>query len=128
MKRIEDLTKEDYQTFLDKMFENSVEFNRLILTEEDNERGIEYKVKKGLHKGIVSFGDPELVEWLYKKEIDITMPLELLKLNYMEIDETNSTLFQFVMGVTRIMNIDNLWDEEKYSEIGDLQKELISKL
>lgn len=85
--------------------------------------------------------NPDFILWLYKNNIDITLPLKYLVSDYFEIDEMNSILFEFVMEINRIIklraqNINILI--EKYSdddmlknileEIIIKQKELINKI
>jgi hypothetical protein len=142
MRKIEELTKDDCRKFLMETFENkNIEFSRLIFRPDftaDESCGIEYNVKNGIssineQKYVVSFSNPEFLMWLYKNGIDITMPLEQLKYDFAEIDEANSVLFEFAMGVSKIVtshstSAENDEDVEKLNEIKSLQKELINKL
>ena len=147
MKLIEELTKEECQTFLNEMFDESVEFERIIFDGDCTDGcGIEYKTKRRINEdkqniGIVSFSNPELIAWLYENEIDITIPLKQLKIDFIEMDETNSTLFQYAMEINEIVS---KYKTDKYNESHDignymmksaaldeikqLQKDLIKKI
>lgn len=148
MKSLTELTKEEYQSFLNDIFDGSVEYNGLKL--ESNNDGIEYLFKSDESVRLISFSNPELISWLYKKDVDITIPLKQLKYDYVEMDESNSILFEYAMDVNRLINdkyyegmqkhADGIKDatiattmklallNEKFSEIKDLQRELISKM
>jgi len=152
MKKIEELTKEECQEFLVEMFDNPlIEFSRIIMDPDfskDESYGIEYFITNELkpenkQKYIVSFSNPFLLKWFYKHDIDLTMPLETLKYDYTDMDETNSVLFEFAMGVNRVINeyaaggiikdravlqeMGPVFAEE-LNEIKGLQIELINKL
>jgi len=139
MKKIEELTKEDCQKFLLEVFgDKNILFNRLILKADlsvEESCGIEYNVKNELspdtnQKFIISFSNPDFLSWLYKNDFDLTDPLYQLKFDFAEVDEANSALFEFAMGVNKIMmhsSIDEN-DAERLNEIKSLQKELIYKL
>ena len=150
MKKIEELNKIDWQDFLDRMFDNTVEYSRTILSPnygKDESCGIEYLHKSEListihQKNIISFSNPELISWLYEHEVDLTLPLKQLKYDFIDLDETNSVLFEFVMGVNKVMKDIPVSDSnnkpfleemgpvyaDELNLIRKLQRELISKL
>jgi hypothetical protein len=140
MKQIKDLTKDDCQMFLNEMFDNSVEFVEIIFDGVCiDECGIKYKVKSTINDeesyvGIVPFSNPDIIIWLYKNDIDINVPLKLLKIDFIEMDETNATLFQYAMSVNNILNehpndlIFPTIDANQLDKIRKIQKELISKI
>jgi hypothetical protein len=153
MKSIEDLTREDWQDALRVLFDNnSIEYSRTILKPDyniDESCGIEYSVNNELmplhkQKCMISFSNPELLAWLYENDVDLTLPLQQLKFDFIDLDETNSILFEFVMGVNKIINDFSechLKPEEtvilhemgpvlaeELNKIKELQKELINKL
>ncbi len=141
MKRIEDLTREDCQEFLNEMFDNSVEYTKTIYEADEIEScGIEYNAKDDVtpchnEKCLVSFSNPELISWLYKHDVDLTTPLQQLKYDYIEMDETNSILFEYAMNINKVLN-ENIPDDlyqgqgnkKKIERIKETQKDLISKL
>jgi hypothetical protein len=133
MKKIEELTKDECQIFLNEIFDDGVEFSDI------NESGIEYTVKG--NKRLLTFSNPELLILLYENDIDLTKPLEQLRCDYMEMDETNSTLFEYVMEVNGVINnvdpvfesiamkeVADEWRSDEFRKIRKLQKDLISKL
>jgi hypothetical protein len=146
MKTIEELTKDECQEFLTENFEGSVEFSKLIFDPnfaDDESYGIEYTIVPENKKYIVSFSNPDLLIWLYKHDFDMIRPLRQLAVDYTEIDETNSVLFEYAMNINRVMNDysnANVVNEravlqelgplfaEEINKIKELQKELISKL
>lgn len=142
MKRIEELTLDECQTFLDQMFDNSVEFNRIIFENDCIDGcGLEYKVKSHDQLGFVSFSNPDFISWLYDNDIDISFSLKQLKFDYNELDETNSILFEYAMKINGVVekykpdffNQDHNIGEymiksAALDEIKLIQKDLISKL
>lgn len=141
MKKLNELTKEDCQSFLDELFEDSnAEFKDLILP-ESNEMisGIEYSIKSEDFDGgdrYVSISNPELLTWMYEHDVDISTPLTQLKYEYNEMDETNSILFEYAMEIGKILNepqapearYSGSEEKEKIKKIKDLQKSLINKI
>lgn len=136
MKKINELTKDECQDFLNETFDDdSIDFNRLIFDPDftdDESCGIEYSVSPENKKYIVSFSNPDLITWLYKHDYDLFWPLQQLSVDYTEIDETNSILFEYAMNVNKIVNTYTLPESndelEKLNEIKHLQKDLIGKL
>ena len=150
MKKIEELNNVDWQDFLTRMFDNTVEYSRTILSpnySKDESMGIEYfhenELASTIHqKNIISFSNPELISWLYENEVDLTLPLKQLKYDFIDLDETNSVLFEFVMGINKVMkeipvpdtNNTPLLQEmgpvyaNELNSIRKLQRELIGKL
>lgn len=154
MKRLDELTKDECQEFLDEIFEDEkVKYNKMIFdsTEGDIDCcGIEYQYENE-SKSIISFSNPELIKCLYKHDVDLTIPLKQLQVDFIDMDETNSILFEYVMGVNRILTntpksmelttlvegllyekldqeVINDIEAERTREIRKLQKDLISKL
>jgi hypothetical protein len=155
MKQLEDLTKDECQKFLDNLFEEeNVEYIRMVFESENKNIdccGIEYNIKNELdskwqHTRIVSFSNPELIIWLYKHNVDITIPLKHMMFDFIDMDETNSILFEYVMSVNKIINeylsikpVDSVNETAFLQEMGPifvtginkikrLQKDLIKKL
>jgi len=132
------------------MFDESADFIRLILEPDfskDETIGIEYSIKNDLapsltKRYIISFSNPDLLIWLYNNDFDLTEPLNQLRYDYTEIDETNSVLFEYAMNTNRIIssysvleNDESVGPMDSYlmksrglDQIKGLQKELINKL
>ena len=137
MKNLNELTNEEYQSFLDGIFDG-VEYTGLVF-ETDSVNidccGVEYKMKDKI-KRILSFSNPELIIWLYSKEVDLSIPLRQLRYDYVELDETNSILFEYAMDINRVLTKDLVSDArfsgseeiEKIKAIKTIQKELVSKI
>jgi hypothetical protein len=117
MKKFEELTPEECQSFLNELFdETDTEFKQLITQPEEN-MGIEYSVKSEDFDGghcHVSITNPELLTWMYQHEVDMIMPLTRLKYDYIEMDETNSVLFEYAMEVGKIINEYTSSDRPEY--------------
>lgn len=140
MKNLKELSNEDYQSFLDTMFD-SVEYTGLIFETEDiniDSCGLEYVKKDDSSKlkRILSFSNPELIIWLYENDADLSIPLRQLKYDYVEMDEINSILFEYAMNINRVLNKNLVVNEvyqgqeekHKIEAIKNIQKELISKI
>lgn len=147
MKKIEELTSEECQIFLNEMFEDiNAKFERIILDPLNEKTGIEYSVESmDMGKCYIPISNPDLLIWLYKQDVDITEPLNYLKYDYNEMDETNSILFEYAMEIGKeiqkerehlylIKGIQELSgginDEYHYPyyKIEKLQKDLIKKI
>lgn len=94
MKKLEELTNEVCQKFLD-LSNSGKKFLKLELNE--NEKGIMYQMDEKID--LIPFYNFDLINWLYENEYDITLPLKELEYEYVELDETNSILFEYAMGV-----------------------------
>jgi len=150
MKKIEELTNDECQSFLNELFEDvDIKFEKIITEpNQDDTMGIEYSIESmDMKNCYISVSDPDLLIWLYNNDVDISVPLEQLKYEYNEMNETNSILFEYAMEIGRIIQKDaeepkNLnWQEthdklmtlgnpikEKYDEIKKIQKDLINKI
>lgn len=132
MRKIEELKKDDCQIFLDKIFDSNVKFNKLNLEcQSIDECGIEYVFND--KNGLVPFSDPDLITWLYNNNFDISIPLFQLKVLYAEMNEINSTLFEYAMNVSDISKVkfdgnDILGYIREIEKINNLRKELINKI
>lgn len=143
MKKFNELTSEDCQNFLDELFEDEhVIFKRVV---EEDSPGIEYDAHE--YTDNISISNPELLCWMYKNKVDLTIPLNNLKYEYNEMNETNSVLFEYAMDIKKILNEysdvfntkreskNEFFDQEmgptyakEIEMIIKLQKELITKL
>jgi len=126
MKKIEELKSEEWQMFLDMIVKDS-SFTQTIMNDVAWEyNGVEYTYEQENEKisDFIPFYDPELLLKLYENKIDITVPLEQLKIFYKNIDNTNSLLFEYAMEVNRIINIYEKSNEhqEKIDEIAEIKK------
>jgi hypothetical protein len=143
MKKFNELTPEDCQSFLDELFEDDqITFKRVIDEPTmDETPGIEYTTHE--QSDTISISNPELLTWMYQNNVDLTQPLENLKYEYTEMDETNSILFEYAMEINKIIkeysNILDMNNTALLQEMGPtyakdldaimrLQKELINKL
>lgn len=123
MKKFEEITLEDYQSFLKNKFNDNFVY---INSSNSIKNEITYKINDKI--GTLSFSDPDFILWLYEKEYDITSPLKNLILDYIEIDEFNSVLFEYAMEVNRLINKTNNSDNFKIKEMKKIQKELAYKI
>jgi len=126
MKKIEELKSEEWQMFLDMIVKDS-SFTQTIMNDVAWEyNGVEYTYEQENEKisDFIPFYDPELLLKLYENKIDITVPLEQLKIFYKNVDNTNSLLFEYAMEVNRIINIYEKSNEhqEKIDEIAEIKK------
>jgi len=145
MKKIEELTPEECQSFLDELFEDvDTKFENIIINPKPGESmGIEYSIDSmDMNKCYISISNPDLLIWLYNNNVDISVPLEQLKYEYNEMDETNSVLFEYAMEIGRIIQKENAewkkidektmykskFTKEKYEAITKIQKDLINKI
>lgn len=141
---IKTLNEQDFQNALNHVIiENDTKFINTITNEKDDIIGIKYihLNKSDIEPRYLSIGDPDLISWLYEKDVNIKESLQKLRAEYYQIDELNSILFEYVMEINRIIkmrgeNIINLIDKYQndetlsfiFKEILNQQKELIKKL
>ena len=145
MKKINELTKEDCQDFLNLYInlkekdekvnyikDTKIEIKDFIINEESRSGIIKYSLNDA-HEYTMPICNPYFIEWLYKNDIDITIPLNQLKCDYDELDETNSILFEYAMDVNKILKDaqqanKDLIDIDQINKMKKLQKEMINKL
>jgi hypothetical protein len=102
MKNFNELTPEDCQSFLYELFEDEQVLFKRIIEEKTEDPGIEYETHDSMDT--ISVSNPDLLCWMYKNNVDLTMPLNNLKYEYNEMDEMNSVLFEYVMEINKILN------------------------
>ena len=138
MKRLNELTIDECQIFLNEIFEDdNVKFNKMIFEtnkEGDIGCGIEYQYENE-HKNVIPFSNPDLITCFYKHDVDLTIPLKQLRVDFIDMDEKNSILFEYAMDINKVLRqhgpINKTFREAFYSgmdKIEKLQKELIDKL
>lgn len=137
MKKIEELTAEDCQSFLNELFEDvDTKFEKFTtLPSESNEMGIDYSIKSmDMNKCHISISNPDLLIWLYHNEIDMTIPLKQLKYEYNDMDETNSILFEYAIEIGRIIQKEHYSTDKRENlnmimeSIEKIQKDLVNKI
>ena len=133
MKKIKDLTPEECQGLLDKLFKDvKATFKRIV--EFDTYPGMEYvieiKEKKLLNEqtNTIYFDDPDLITLLYENNIDIKEPLDKFKFEFLQLDELNSTFFEHIISTVKILDDDKENDSWKVEKMKQLRKKLAGEL
>lgn len=116
MKNLGELTNDECQDYLRNTFGDDAKFIRLISDSKDiDANGIEYelsdKYKFNESKRVLYFSNPDVISWLYKNDVDISLPLKQLKSEFIDLDETNSILFEYAMEVNKILTKEKKIDE-----------------
>jgi hypothetical protein len=117
MKQLEEIKIDQWQTFINQITQDDTVVTQVLTSEDDlmlNKIIYVYQRDGENITDSVSFSNPDLISVLYKNNIDITMPLNQLKYDYIEMEKTNTTLFEFVMEINRIikMNKNNMENKD----------------
>lgn len=118
MRKLEEVKNEEWQTFLDTIVEGSTFTQTIVNDTFADMNGIEfiYEYEGESVSDILPLCEPRLIMKLYESDIDITLPLKQLNVIYTEMDKTNAVLFEYAMGVNRIL--------EMYENSEDIQLKL----